>query len=246
MSRLKIHLWLPFLFFGMGLSAIGQSTLPDTKILPEEKSETEVQEIMAPPCGLACMAVAFRLLDVPVHNRELDRLTDLEGASNLYDLCQYARSKGIHADVAELSPRSLAELDQVAILNLRPPDAPPDGDVQQHFVVFAGTDPSSGGWYSVDPLGTTPFTGLVDTEDLVRHWTGRALILSHEPLPWPLERGWWLRRWGVGALWWIVAPFACMAAVYALLSFVGKSGRGRGTRTPSDTGSVQDIDGRVA
>lgn len=198
------------------------------------------------PCGPACMAVAFRLLDMPVRNHELDRLSDPKGVSNLYDLCQYARSKGIHADVAALSPRALVELDQVAVLNLRLPDATPGGDALQHFVVFAGTDPS-GRWHVVDPVGAPSFTGLVEPEALVRSWTGRALILSREPLPWPLERGWWLRRWSVGALWWIVAPLACMAAVYTLLSYAGRrSGRVRGTRRPSDTGPVRDLDDRVA
>lgn len=174
----------------------------------------ELREIT--PCGPASLAVAFRVLGIPVENHELDRLSDSAGVSNLYEMCHYARSKGLHADVASLPPKALVEINRIAVLCVRPDGAPSASDDLNHFIVFLGADPT-GRWRTVDPLGISPFSGLVDAEALVRSWNGRALILSREPLPWPLERGWWLRRWSIAALWWLVAPLAFMAAVYLAL-----------------------------
>ncbi len=183
------------------------------------RSTTAIGDITA--CGPACIAVTFRLLDLPVDSFELDQLSDEDGASNFDELREYARSKGLHADVASLAPRALVELDRVAILHLIPPEAPPGDDAFHHFVVFVGSDPT-GHWWVVDPVGTSPFSGLIDPESLVRNWSGRALIMSTNPLPWPLERGWWLRRWSIAAAWWIVVPAAFMLVAYAVARSVSK------------------------
>ena len=168
------------------------------------------------PCGPASLAVAFRVLDVPFQNHELDRLADSAGVSNFLDMCLYARSKGLHADAAMLSPRALVEMNQVAVLSVHPPDAPSADDDPSHFIVFLGADPT-GRWHVVDPVGVSPFSGLIEPEALTRCWNGHALILSREPLPWPLERGWWLGRWCIAALWWFVAPLTFMATVYIVV-----------------------------
>lgn len=219
MARVAQNQFILCVVVATGVLGFGGEMPAQERVPPDPPSGTDVHEIT--PCGPASLAVAFRLLDVPVDNYELDQLSDANGASNFYEMCEYARSKGLHADVAALSPKALVELDRVAVLHLRPPNAPAGDDAFHHFVVFVGVD-STGRWHMVDPVGVSPFSGMIDAEALVRSWTGRALILSLDPLAWPLERGWWVRRWSIAALWWVVAPLASLGVIYALLGWRSK------------------------
>jgi ABC-type bacteriocin/lantibiotic exporter with double-glycine peptidase domain len=151
------------------------------------------------------LAVAYELLGARIENHALSELAGESGATSLLALRDAARHNGLHAEAVSSNPTQLAALNTVAILHLQLPAGAGERRTD-HFVVFAGLG-DNGGIHAVDPTSTTALSGSVDPEALFEHWSGKALLLSLQPLP--IDSSASRHSWS-DAFWWVLLPCACL------------------------------------
>jgi ABC-type bacteriocin/lantibiotic exporter with double-glycine peptidase domain len=157
------------------------------------------------PCGPTAVAIAFRLLDLPVRNYELDTLADRDGVSTLQQLRDYAASKGLYARAFSLTPDGLTRLNAVAIL----PVGLDTADSVGHFLVFGGLS-TEGQPVILDPLLATSVVGYRPYDAALESWRGQALVVLKGAPPFWLDPAWWMRRFAYAAFLWVLLPMAIL------------------------------------
>jgi len=178
-------------------------------------------------CGPASLAIAFRILRVPIDDAELHLLADSTGQSTLGALNEYARSKGLYTAALALSPDELRSLHNVAILHVLSPTGVERGQRTGHFIVFAGpvqtgaTGATAGAAdevYLFDAIGAHGLRGPFPLSELAEFYTGNALVLSRYPLDLSVtvEDGMAPVRWRMS---WMAIPSAIVLAVAVLRQY---------------------------
>ncbi|HZL36440.1 MAG TPA: DUF1573 domain-containing protein [Tepidisphaeraceae bacterium] len=142
------------------------------------------------PCGPASVAIAFKILGVPIDNQELSALVDRDGTTSFASIVSYAAHRGLFAKAVSLPPSELYRLNNVAILQVREPGRS-GGKLEDHFVVSAGPAPldalnatSESGecLYLFDSVVSSGLRGPFPVTELAEFYTGKALILSKYPI----------------------------------------------------------------
>ncbi len=129
------------------------------------------------PCGIASLAVAFKILGTAIVNDELAALADRNGNSNFQVLADYARSQGLYVLAVRLEAEQLLSLHNVAILQVR---SRHQGQ-RMHFLVFAGPVDANR-VHVFDVAASQQHDRPVLLDRLAEDFTGKALILSKYPI----------------------------------------------------------------